>query len=115
MRALFLLSVTAPLWAAGAPAAPPSSSADDRPIIVQSERNRDRQIRDFVKELTPAPIRGQLARFELPVCPVVLGIVDAQARVVEERMRQIAAACPWRRRSALRTWPCSSRQAKRAC
>lgn len=85
------------LAGAGTAQAAPPPVEKNSAIVVQGTRDRDRQIRDFVKDLTPAPIRGQLARFELPVCPVVLGIADAQAKVIED-------ACGlWPRRSAS-TW-----------
>ena len=81
-----VLLASAPCWAA---AEPSSSSA---PIVVEGARNRDQQIKAFIKDMTPAPTRGQLGRFELPVCPVVLGIAETQARAVEQRMRTVAKA-----------------------
>ena len=71
-------------------AAPPAT--DNAPIVVQGEKSREAQIRNFVKDLTPAPIRGQLGRFEMPVCPKVLGIAEAQADFVAARMRAVAKA-----------------------
>jgi hypothetical protein len=71
-------------------AAAPATNPDASQIIVQGTRDRDRQIKEFVKDLTPAPIRGQLARFEVPVCPKVMGITDSQAKAVEDRIRRVA-------------------------
>lgn len=79
------------LLPAAAPAAQPRPD-EGSPIIVEGTKSRDEQIRQFVKDLTPAPVRGQLARFEAPVCPVVLGVADTQAKAIEDRMREVAAA-----------------------
>jgi hypothetical protein len=72
------------------PAAPPQSQTTQ--IIVEGARNRDEQITTFINALTPAPIRGQLSRFEAPICPKVSGLADAQAVQIKERMRRVAAA-----------------------
>ena len=65
---------------------------DGGEIIIQGTRDRDKQIRQFVSELTPAPIHGQLARFEEPVCPRVLGLSERQGRELADRMRTVADA-----------------------
>jgi len=72
------------------PVSPPAS--DSTPIVVQGDRDREQKIEHFIKVLTPAPIRGQLSRFESAVCPTVRGIADQQARQVEDRIRQVAKA-----------------------
>jgi len=82
-----LLSATA-----AAPQAGSTLTPDKSEIVVQGTRQRDEQIRQFVKDLTPAPIRGQLGRFEQPVCPGVLGLSERQNREVADRMRVVAQA-----------------------
>ena len=71
---------------------PPGDDPMPAPIVVQGERNPAKAIGKFVRALTPAPIGGQLARFEDPVCPVVLGMPATENRLVQDRMRQVAAA-----------------------
>lgn len=61
-------------------------------IVVQGKTNPQRQIRDFVKELTPARNGAQLGRFVQPVCPRVVGMSDAENGAVEARIRKVAAA-----------------------
>lgn len=61
-------------------------------IVVQGQRASERQIRNFIRELTPAPPRGQLGRFESPVCPAVAGLGRAQNELVKARMRRVAEA-----------------------
>jgi hypothetical protein len=70
----------------------PAHEPQTTPIVVEGTRNREEQITTFIKELTPAPIRGQLSRFESPICPKVNGLADAQAREVEDRMRRVVLA-----------------------
>lgn len=72
------------------PVSPPAN--DSMPIVVQGDRDREQKIEHFIKVLTPAPIRGQLSRFESAVCPTVRGIAEQQARQVEDRIRQVAKA-----------------------
>ena len=64
--------------AQAAPAQQEQQAPADQPsgtIIVEGQRNPGRTIDNFVRDLTPARMGGQLARFEDPVCPVVLGSV----------------------------------------
>lgn len=70
---------------AGGPA--PSAS-----ILVEGVRDRDRQIRTFVKDLTPADIDNELSRFEEPVCPAVYGLASKQGEYVADRIRTVARA-----------------------
>src|SRR4249919_1563219 len=74
---------------ASASAAPPE---DTSPILVQGTRDRDKQISDFIKDLTPAPVHGQLSRFETSVCPAVTGLPEHQSALIAERMRRVARA-----------------------
>jgi len=73
-------------------ASPPS--APDSAIVVQGTRDRDKQINDFIRELTPTipGPQGQLSRFEEKVCPQVFGLPAAYDQLVAERMRAVAAA-----------------------
>jgi hypothetical protein len=84
-----LLSTAA---AASPPQADPTSPSDQSAIIVEGATQRGEQIRQFVKDLTPAAIHGQLGRFEEPVCPAVLGLSDRQNREIADRMRAVAQA-----------------------
>lgn len=68
------------------------SQAPADPIIVEGTRNTAEQVRTFVDMLTPAPIRGQLARFVTDVCPSVIGLSQRQDQLVETRIRAFAAA-----------------------
>jgi hypothetical protein len=67
----------------------------DRPpsdIVVTGNRNVEREAREFVNALTPAPPRGQLARFESAICPAALGMSGTQRAAVERRLRVVADA-----------------------
>ena len=66
--------------------------APESPIVVQGIHDRDKKISRFIKELTPAPVHGQIARFDVPVCPAVAGVSDEQESYIEARLRRIAAA-----------------------
>jgi hypothetical protein len=70
-----------------------TSAAHDSEIVVQADRDRERQIKRFVDALTPAaPYNGQIARFDFQVCPAVVGLAPAQNDAVAERMRRVAEA-----------------------
>ena len=85
----FLLTAaqTAPAQQPPAPGEPPSGT-----IIVEGQRNPAKTIDNFVRDLTPAPMGGQLGRFEDPVCPVVLGMPAREAKLIHDRLRQVAGA-----------------------
>ena len=70
--------------------APSPIQGDD--IVVEGTANSRKQVDNFVKELTPAPIGAQLGRFVAPVCPRVLGMSKGENAMVEGRMRRVAAA-----------------------
>jgi hypothetical protein len=61
-------------------------------IVVEGKTLSRSATETFVRELTPAPSGGQLGRFHDPVCPVVLGLPEAEKKLVEARLRQVAAA-----------------------
>lgn len=75
-----------------APAAPASITPPDSAIVVEGSREREQQIRQFIKTLMPAPVRGQTSRFETAVCPAVVGLPQHQNGYIEQRMRRIADA-----------------------
>jgi hypothetical protein len=66
--------------------------ADQREIIVEGVRNREKTIDQFVRDLTPAPVGGQLARFEQAICPSVQGLRDSQNSKVAQRIRDVVKA-----------------------
>jgi hypothetical protein len=78
--------------AVAAQAVPVQAQDKKSEIIVQGTRNRDAEIKAFVRDLTPAPIRGQLGRFEAKVCPRAFGLQGGQNAEIEERIRRVAAA-----------------------
>jgi len=76
---------------AGAQQLPPP--ANQQEIVVEGTRDRDRQVQDFVKALTPAPpYSGQLGRFEWSVCPRVFGLRPQQNEAVAARIREVGRA-----------------------
>lgn len=77
-----------------APAGAEPRATDDEPgeIIVEGQRNWDEKAERFVDALTPATARGQIARFEAPVCPLVAGLSGPRNRLIAERIRNVAGA-----------------------
>ena len=72
---------------------PPSPPADAQEIVVEGQRDREQQVREFVRTITvPERNFGQLGRFELTACPLVVGLGPSQDRKVEQRMKQVALA-----------------------
>jgi hypothetical protein len=70
----------------------PLPPEEQSPIVVQGQRASERQIRNFIRELTPARPRGQLGRFESPMCPAAVGLSPAQDEQVKDRLRRVADA-----------------------
>lgn len=75
------------------------ASAQERPertdgeqIVVTGNRDLKREVRDFVRALTPAPVHGQLSRFEWDVCPTAIGTSPGQKQKLVARMRRVADA-----------------------
>lgn len=94
-RIIGLLALGAMVGAAQAPSTGLHSDPD-APIVVTGTRltremARDRAV-EFVRELEVASGRTPAARWIDPVCPAVRGIAAPYARIVETRMRAIAAA-----------------------
>lgn len=75
-----------------AAAAPPPPQQNQPEIVVQGQRNVQRQIHDFVKALTDIPPAGQISRFDWEVCPAAVGLATRQNAEVAERMRLVAEA-----------------------
>lgn len=77
------------LSAAQEPPAPPSQD-----VIVEGVRQKHQreQIRQFIKALTDVPSFGQIGKFHAPVCPAVMGLPEAQNRMVADRMKRVAEA-----------------------
>lgn len=84
------------LSSAAASAEPPPTPREPSPIVVQGVHDRDKQIRSFIREMTPAPVHGQLSRFDAPVCPAAAGLPAEQSALVTARMRRVAAAAGMR-------------------
>jgi hypothetical protein len=91
MARFFLLPLLAIAFAAPA-AAQPAPEPPESDILVTGNRDVEAQIDSFVGALTPSSPRGQLSRFEQPICPVAIGLPDSQRDAVVERMRRIAEA-----------------------
>lgn len=72
----------------------PPQRAPQADVVVTGTpaRDREEEIRDFVRALTPAPMTGQLGRFETRICPVAMGLTGPMRTAVENRMRRVAAA-----------------------
>jgi len=83
---LALLSVLNLATQVAAVSAPPTDE-----IVVQGERQRTR-VQKFVRQLTPAPFDGQLAKFLAPVCPASVGLLPQQNKQVADRIRQVSKA-----------------------
>lgn len=85
-----LLSI-APVTASAQMTAPPPAAAsapDD--IVVRARREAERKaIQTYVANITVRS-ESQLARFHQPVCPLVIGLEDRYAKIVERRIRTIA-------------------------
>ena len=90
--ALMLLAAMVTTDAAQSQPAAPDTSGDSAEIVVEANRNRNREIRTFVNALTPSRAGGQLSRFDGSVCPAVTGLSGVQNERVETRMRDVAKA-----------------------
>lgn len=84
LASLALFVASAPVRAQTAP--------DDEPIIIQGTANTQKQIDDFVKQLTANNSGDQLGRFVAPFCPRVIGLPPEDNELVTGRMRKVAAA-----------------------
>ncbi len=79
-----------PFAALAAVAAPLAASASD--IVVEGKLPIERDAaRDMVSAIT-RPVDGQIARFQAPICPSVVGMGDDLNKRTEARIRQVSAA-----------------------
>lgn len=69
--------------------APPPQRSDV--TVTGRKAAKPATVRAFVTEIT-RPSDQQLARFHRPVCPVVLGMAEAPALMIENRIRRAASA-----------------------
>lgn len=74
------------------PSAPAPQSSQD--IVVEGVRQQQQreQVRQFIKALSDVPNFAQIGKFHAPVCPAVMGLPEAQNRMVAERMKRVAEA-----------------------
>lgn len=86
-----LLSAAIALFASPALAQEAPLEAQGEEVVVTGTRDREKQVREFVTALTPAP-QGSIARFIDQVCPLSVGLVPAQNAQVVERLRKVARA-----------------------
>ena len=93
MRCLLRAAVFPFALLVSAPALTQSLDAgqDSSEIVVTGARDRDEQVRDFVRSLTPAP-QGSISRFIDQVCPTAVGLSSGNKQAVEARLRVVAAA-----------------------
>jgi hypothetical protein len=71
-----------------------STGVELDPVVVEAERRRasiDRQVSEFVYSIAGSARVESLERWKVPVCPVVVGLADAEAGFVEQRVAQVAA------------------------
>lgn len=90
--AVLLAAALAAAGPALAQEAPPAAPGSDVTVTGTPQREREREIRDFVAALTPVPATGQISRFEDALCPAVNGVTPAARTRILHRMRQVAAA-----------------------
>lgn len=94
-----LRSLPVALWVLTSMIASPVSAQDkqdDSIVVVGRKLPPDKQVRRFVRQVA-STIDGQLSRFDDPICPLVIGLSAESNRLVEERIRRIAADANIRR------------------
>jgi hypothetical protein len=93
MRPILALALACAL-----PAATPAAAQERQPeaeapdAVVTGQRDREEQVRDFVKALTPPAGAGSIPRFIEEVCPVAVGLAPAPAERVAARLREVSQA-----------------------
>jgi hypothetical protein len=66
---------------------------DDIVVVGRDERDRDKQIHNFVRGLTVTPGTDPLGRFDREeVCPQAAGLPPQYNRAIADRIRQVATA-----------------------
>lgn len=88
LRTILLATLLGPL-PAQAQTAP---AKQDAPLVVTGVRATNDEIATFVDAFTVASPSGRLARFEFAVCPLVMGLDDAQKAEFADRIRAVAKA-----------------------
>ncbi len=76
----------------GAEPAIAPSPVETSDIVVTGERGRDRRSENFVDAIAEPSAKGQIARFEDPLCPASIGLTDSDAAIVDRRLRRVAEA-----------------------
>lgn len=87
-RAVLALSVA---LAAPAFAQEPPTAGGQSDVLVTGTPDREQEISDFVRALTPGTVDG-VARFEESICPNVLGLSGPLKEAVLNRMREVIEA-----------------------
>lgn len=84
--------IAAALAAAGPVFAQSASPTEEggKEIVVTGTREREQQVSDFVRALTPAR-SGSIPRFIDAVCPTVTGLAPTQRDLVVTRLRKVAS------------------------
>ncbi|MEL6707288.1 MAG: hypothetical protein AAFP79_03315 [Pseudomonadota bacterium] len=105
----FLLASATFLWTAPAFAqntneeTPPSTQSDDPEIIVEAprtERERRAELREMVADIITKPRAGRtVATYFEAICPKIIGVPEAEGRVIAERISENAAALGVNRRN----------------
>lgn len=82
------------LLAAPAVAGQPEPVGGEDEVLIVGRETREKQARDFVRDITRNPGNVEpIARFDwAPLCPVAVGLSDAQNEAVTTRMRRVAAS-----------------------
>lgn len=86
---MILLALLLGASAGAASPAPPPPQSD---IVVEGRRSAKQAIHDFVAATTPAPVGGQLVRFQDAVCPAATGLPESQNRQIVARLREVGGA-----------------------
>lgn len=66
------------------------AQTQDPSIVVTQQRLTREAVGGFVDNVTVLA-DGQIARFHQPVCPVSIGLPDSYNRIIEQRIRKVAA------------------------
>lgn len=98
-----LLAATSPAMAQDGPQTPTTTTPDEPEIIVEaplSERERRAELREMVADIVTKPRAGRtVATYFEAICPKVIGVPEAEARVIEERIAENAQSLGANRRT----------------
>ena len=83
----FGLTIAASVLMAGGAAAQERPGAD---VTVTGQREIPPQVAQRYVAAISAGVDGQLTRFDVPVCPTVVGIADDYAHIIAKRIRAVA-------------------------